>query len=207
MTKIKLCGLSRPQDIEAANQLKSDYIGFIFAPKSRRYVPPKQAAELRALLDPEILAVGVFVNEAPETVAALLGCGIIDIAQLHGGEDEDYIAALRERTGKPLVQAFRVDTQEDVQKARKSSADFVLLDAGTGGTGTCFDWSLIQSLERPYFLAGGLGVENVTDAVKTLHPFAVDVSSGIETDGVKDPEKMKDFVRAVRAADGKDETP
>jgi phosphoribosylanthranilate isomerase len=207
MTKIKLCGLSRPQDIEAANQLKSDYIGFIFAPKSRRYVPPKQAAELRALLDPEILAVGVFVNEAPETVAALLGCGIIDIAQLHGGEDEDYIAALRERTGKPLVQAFRVDTQEDVQKARKSSADFVLLDAGTGGTGTCFDWSLIQSLERPYFLAGGLGVENVTDAVKTLHPFAVDVSSGIETDGVKDPEKMKDFVSAVRAADGKDETP
>jgi phosphoribosylanthranilate isomerase len=207
MTKIKLCGLSRPQDIEAANQLKSDYIGFIFAPKSRRYVPPKQAAELRALLDPEILAVGVFVNEAPETVAALLGCGIIDIAQLHGGEDEDYIAALRARTDKPLVQAFRVDTQEDVQRAQRSSADFVLLDAGTGGTGTCFDWSLIQSLERPYFLAGGLGPENVADAVKTLHPFAVDVSSGIETDGAKDPEKMKDFVRAVRAADGKDEQP
>jgi phosphoribosylanthranilate isomerase len=207
MTKIKLCGLSRPQDIEAANQLKSDYIGFIFAPKSRRYVPPKQAAALRALLDPEIHAVGVFVNEAPETVAALLGCGIIDIAQLHGGEDENYIAALRELTGKPLVQAFRVDTQEDVQRAQRSSADFVLLDAGTGGTGTCFDWSLIQSLDRPYFLAGGLGPENVADAVKTLHPFAVDVSSGIETDGAKDPEKMKDFVRAVRAADGKDEQP
>jgi phosphoribosylanthranilate isomerase len=207
MTKIKLCGLSRPQDIETANQLRPDYIGFIFAPKSRRYVPPERAAQLRALLDPEILAVGVFVNEAPETVAALLGCGIIDIAQLHGGEDEDYIAALRARTGKPLVQAFRVDTQEDVQRAQRSSADFVLLDAGTGGTGTCFDWSLIQSLERPYFLAGGLGPENVADAVKTLHPFAVDVSSGIETDGAKDPEKMKDFVRAVRAADGKDEQP
>jgi phosphoribosylanthranilate isomerase len=207
MTKIKLCGLSRPQDIETANQLRPDYIGFIFAPKSRRYVPPKQAAQLRALLDPEILAVGVFVNETPETVAALLGCGIIDIAQLHGGEDEDYIAALRARTDKPLVQAFRVDTQEDVQRAQRSSADFVLLDAGTGGTGTCFDWSLIQSLERPYFLAGGLGPENVADAVKALHPFAVDVSSGIETDGAKDPEKMKDFVRAVRAADGKDEQP
>jgi phosphoribosylanthranilate isomerase len=207
MTKIKLCGLSRPQDIETANQLKPDYIGFIFAPKSRRYVPPERAAQLRALLDPKISAVGVFVHETLETVADLLSRGIIDIAQLHGGEDEDYIAALRARTDKPLIQAFRVDTQEDVQRAQRSSADFVLLDAGTGGTGTCFDWSLIQSLERPYFLAGGLGPENVADAVKTLRPFAVDVSSGIETDGVKDPEKMKDFVRAVRAADGKDEQP
>jgi phosphoribosylanthranilate isomerase len=206
MTKIKLCGLSRPQDIEAANRLKPDYIGFIFAPKSRRYVSPQRAAELRALLDPSIQAVGVFVREEPETIAALLRAGTIDVAQLHGGEDEDYIAALRARTGKPLIQAFRVDTQEDVQRAGKSSADLVLLDAGTGGTGTCFDWSLIQSLKRPYFLAGGLGVENVADAVKTLRPYAVDVSSGIETDGVKDPQKMTDFVRAVRAADGKDET-
>jgi phosphoribosylanthranilate isomerase len=206
MTKIKLCGLSRPQDIEAANRLRPDYIGFIFAPKSRRYVSPQRAAELRALLDPSIQAVGVFVREEPETIAALLRAGTIDVAQLHGGEDEDYIAALRARTGKPLIQAFRVDTQEDVQRAGKSSADLVLLDAGTGGTGTCFDWSLIQSLKRPYFLAGGLGVENVADAVKTLRPYAVDVSSGIETDGVKDPQKMTDFVRAVRAADGKDET-
>jgi phosphoribosylanthranilate isomerase len=205
MTKIKLCGLSRPQDIEAANELKPDYIGFVFAPNSRRYVTPETAAGLRAKLSPDIQAVGVFVNEPPESVHALLASGTIDIAQLHGREDEDYIAALRALTSKPLIQAFRVDRAEDVSKARASSADFILLDAGNGGTGTTFDWGLIRDLRRPYFLAGGLDAGNAAQAVARLHPYAVDVSSGVETGGLKDPNKMTDFVRAVRGADGKEQ--
>lgn len=207
MTKIKLCGLKRPQDIQAANELLPAYIGFVFAPKSRRYVHPDRAEELRRMLNPGIIPVGVFVNETPETVAALLDRGIIDIAQLHGKEDAAYIRRLRQLTQKPLIQAFRVDTPADVAAAQASTADYVLLDSGAGGTGTCFDWSLLQDIQRPYFLAGGLTPENVGGAVATLHPYAVDVSSGIETDGAKDKEKMTRFVRAVRGVPGKDEEP
>lgn len=207
MTKIKLCGLKRPQDIQAANELLPAYIGFVFAPKSRRYVHPDRAEELRRMLNPDIIPVGVFVNETPETVAALLDRGIIDIAQLHGKEDEAYIRRLRQLTKKPLIQAFRVDTPADVAAAQASTADYVLLDSGAGGTGTCFDWSLLKDIQRPYFLAGGLTPENVGGAVATLHPYAVDVSSGIETDGAKDKEKMTQFVRAVRGVPGKDEEP
>lgn len=207
MTKIKLCGLKRPQDIQAANELLPAYIGFVFAPKSRRYVHPDRAEELRRMLNPDIIPVGVFVNETPETVAALLDRGIIDIAQLHGKEDEAYIRRLRQLTKKPLIQAFRIDTPADVAAAQASTADYVLLDSGTGGTGTSFDWSLLQNIQRPYFLAGGLTPENVGGAVATLHPYAVDVSSGIKTDGAKDKEKMTQFVRAVRGVPGKDEEP
>ena len=207
MTKIKLCGLKRPQDIQAANELLPAYIGFVFAPKSRRYVHPDRAEELRRMLNPGIIPVGVFVNETPETVAALLDRGIIDIAQLHGKEDAAYIRRLRQLTKKPLIQAFRVDTPAEVAAAQASPADYVLLDSGAGGTGTCFDWSLLQDIQRPYFLAGGLTPENVGGAVATLHPYAVDVSSGIETDGAKDKEKMTQFVRAVRGVPGKDEEP
>ena len=207
MTKIKLCGLKRPQDIQAANELLPAYIGFVFAPKSRRYVHPDRAEELRRMLNPGITPVGVFVNETPETVAALLDRGIIDIAQLHGKEDAAYIRRLRQLTKKPLIQAFRIDTPADVAAAQASTADYVLLDSGAGGTGTCFDWSLLQDIQRPYFLAGGLTPENVGGAVATLHPYAVDVSSGIETDGAKDKEKMTQFVRAVRGVPGKDEEP
>ncbi|MGN0136602.1 phosphoribosylanthranilate isomerase [Anaerotignum sp.] len=206
MTKIKLCGLSRLCDIEAANRLNPNYIGFIFAPKSRRYIAPEKAAELKKYLHPDIQAVGVFVNEEPETVAALLESGVIDVAQLHGKEDEAYIKKLRSLTDKQIFQAFRIDTAEDIAAAENSSADDVLLDSGEGGTGTAFDWSLIQQIKRPYFLAGGLGVENVGDAVRMLQPYGVDVSSGIETDGKKDERKMKAFVDEVRRTLRKDET-
>lgn len=204
MTKMKLCGLSRPCDIEAANRLQPDFIGFVFAPKSRRYVSPETAAVLKAGLDAAIQAVGVFVNEKPENVAALLACGTIDIAQLHGQEDESYIASLRALTDRPIIKAFRIDTAADVEKANASSADFVLLDSGAGGTGTVFNWQLLKGIARPYFLAGGLSPENAEDAVRTLKPWAVDVSSGIETDRLKDEKKMTAFAAAVKRGNAYD---
>ena len=198
MTKIKLCGLSRPCDIEAAYALRPDYIGFVFAEKSRRFVSPRNAAQLKRLLSPSIQAVGVFVQEEPEKIAALAREDLFDIIQLHGKESEAYLAKLRTLTQKPILQAFRIDTPEDVVAAERSSADCILLDSGTGGTGTTFDWRLLQTFKRPYFLAGGLTIENAAAAVRQLHPYGVDVSSGIETDGKKDFQKMAAFVHAVR---------
>ncbi len=200
MTKIKLCGLSRPCDIEAANELKPEYIGFVFAGKSKRYVTAEKAKELKQLFVPEIQAVGVFVNEIPERVACLLNNGVIDIAQLHGNEDETYIKQLRKLTDKPIIKAFRIKTAKNIADAESCTAEYVLLDSGAG-TGTVFDWGIVKSIRRPYFLAGGLDVDNVSDAIKALHPFAVDVSSGIETDGAKDKIKMAAFVAAVRKED------
>lgn len=204
MTSIKLCGLRFPEDIRSANALKPDFIGFVFAPKSRRYVTPQQAAALKALLDSSIRAVGVFVDEEPEVIAGLLSEGIIDLAQLHGREDEGFIARLRSLTDRPLIQAFRVREKADLLRAERSSADYILLDAGAGD-GRTFDWSLPAAFPRPYLLAGGLTPENAGAAVRLLHPFGVDVSSGIETQGRKDPEKMRAFVSAVKGSNAYDE--
>ncbi len=200
MTKIKFCGLTRTGDIEAANELKPDYIGFVFWPKSKRAVTAGQAKTLKAKLDPSIKAVGVFVDEDMEAVKSLLDGGIIDIAQLHGHEDEDYITGLKEASGKPVIKAFRIRSEDDIRKAEASPADLVLLDAGMGD-GVTFDWSLIKNAGRPYFLAGGLDPDNAADAVRTLHPYALDVSSGIETDGLKDTNKMAAFAASVRKED------
>lgn len=202
MTKIKFCGIFRKEDVEAANQLHPDFIGFIFAKNSRRSVSIQLASELKAALAPSIKAVGVFVNENARTVQMLLDTGVIDMAQLHGNEDENYIANLRKRTKKTIIQAFRIAGKEDVAKARRSTADYILLDSGAG-TGTVFDWSLLKHIQRPYFLAGGLDCTNAATAINVLHPFAVDVSSGIETDGKKDRNKMAAFVAAVRKEDGR----
>lgn len=196
MTRIKMCGLRRAEDIAAANELKPDYVGFVFFPGSRRYIPPEEARKLRAALLPGIRPVGVFVDEKPETVAALLEEGIVDMAQLHGHEDEAYLARLRRLTAAPLIRAFRVREIGDIGQAEASSADAVLLDAGAGD-GKTFDWGLLRDMGRPYFLAGGLDPGNVAFAVRELHPFAVDVSSGIETDGFKDIVKMRAFIQAV----------
>ena len=196
-TKIKMCGLRRPEDIEAVNELKPEYIGFVFFPGSKRYVTPETAKALRAGLEPGIKTVGVFVDGDPETVARLLEEGVIDIAQLHGHEDETYLAELRKKTDKPLIRAFRIRSAEDAQQAQASTAEQILLDAGAGD-GKTFDWSWLKEVTRPYFLAGGLNPENAGEAVKKLKPYAVDVSSGIETEGYKDINKMRAFVRAVR---------
>lgn len=201
MTAIKLCGLTRPCDIDTVNKLKPEYIGFVFFAKSIRNISREQAAELKKKLDPAIQAVGVFVDPDLDFVEGMLRDGIIDGAQLHGKEDEAYISQLRSLApGKLIIKAYKVRTTEDLALANASSADYVLLDSGTG-SGETFDWSLIHGIERPYFLAGGLGPDNVARAVADLNPFAVDVSSGIETDGVKDPEKMSCFVEQVRNRD------
>lgn len=198
--KVKLCGLRRAEDIAFANEAKPDYIGFVFAPKSRRAVTAVEAKALREQLSAGIIPVGVFVNQPVEQVAQLLNDGVIDWAQLHGQEDETYLAALRKLTAKPILQAFRVETQADVVWAVASSADGILLDNGAGGTGETFDWSLVRGCARPFFLAGGLTPENVAEAIAQVRPYAVDSSSGVETAGWKDREKMRRFVQAVRAA-------
>jgi phosphoribosylanthranilate isomerase len=197
-TKIKLCGIMRPQDIDVINRIKPEYIGFVFAPASRRYITDETAAALKKRLAPGIKAVGVFVDEAPERISGLLDDGIIDIAQLHGHEDEEYLCKLKTLTDKPLIKAFRIKSADDLLKTWDCTADHILLDAGAGG-GTVFDWELLRGYDRPYFLAGGLNTSNAEEAVRLLHPFAVDVSSGIETDGLKDPVKMESFVKSVRA--------
>ncbi|MDO4490795.1 MAG: phosphoribosylanthranilate isomerase [Lachnospiraceae bacterium] len=199
MTKIKLCGLTRACDIEVANTLKPEYIGFVFWEKSKRNISAAEAQKLRQQLVPEIQAVGVFVDPELRMVAELLNQGVIQIAQLHGREDEDYIRALRQMApGKPIIKAYKVRTPEDVKAANESTADGVLLDSGTG-SGQVFDWQLLKDINRPYFLAGGLTTDTVHQAVQQLKPYAVDVSSGIETEGLKDPDKMKRFVEAVRS--------
>lgn len=199
-TRIKLCGMRRPQDIMAANALRPDYVGFIFLAASHRYVSPVEAMALKAMLAPTVKAVGVFVDAPVSLVAKLLNDDVIDLAQLHGHEDEGYIAILREKTGKPIIQAFKVKTQADIDRAVQSSADHILLDSGAG-SGETFDWSLLKDVPRPFFLAGGLNPGNVQAAISQVAPWGVDVSSGIETEKFKDADKMRAFVQHVRQAE------
>ena len=198
MTKIKLCGLKSLNDIEIINKYNPEYIGFIFYKKSKRYIDYKTAKMLKNALNKNILAVGVFVNEDINTVVKLLNENIIDVAQLHGNESENYIKTLKKLTNKTIIKAFKVENTLDIKKAKQSQADFVLLDSGTGGTGQTFNWSLIDDFNKPYFLAGGLSIENIKTALDMLSPYALDVSSGIETSGKKDPEKIKAFIQTVR---------
>ena len=203
MTKIKFCGLTRECDIEAVNELMPEYIGFVFWPRSKRVVTREQASELKAMLDPSIKAVGVFVDEDIEVVKSLLNDDIIDIAQLHGSEDGTYINDLKMSTGKPVIKAFKIRSEDDGRQAEESPADMVLLDSGMG-TGKTFNWEIIKGVKRPFFLAGGLAPDNAAEAIRELHPYALDVSSGIETEGIKDTKKMTDFYEAVRKEDEHD---
>ncbi|MCI8936291.1 MAG: phosphoribosylanthranilate isomerase [Lachnospiraceae bacterium] len=198
MTKIKICGLKSEEDISYANDLKPDYIGFVFLKGRARYVSPEKAARLRSLLHPSIQCAGVFVNEPIEHVAALLQSGTIQCAQLHGQEDTDYAQKLQLLCRKPVIKAFIIKTAKDLEAALAYPCDYLLLDNGMG-TGESFDWSLIHGIDRPFFLAGGLNPGNVKDAILKTHPYGVDASSGVETDGCKDYTKMKAFIHAVRS--------
>lgn len=197
-TKIKICGLKCPEDIAYVNEAKPDYCGFIIEfPKSSRNVTGDQVRILIAELDKNIIPVGVFVNAAPERVEELLLDGTIRIAQLHGQEDDDYIRRIQKNTGSQVIKAFSVKEAQDIELALKSPADYILLDQGGGGTGQTFDWSLIPEIKRPFFLAGGLGADNLEQAVDTIRPYAVDLSSSVETDGVKDRSKILEAVSLV----------
>lgn len=198
--KIKLCGMFRDCDIDYANEAKPDYIGFILGfPKSHRNIDMETARQLRSQLSPKIKAVGVFVNSPETTCAEYANRGIIDVIQLHGSEDAEFIHRLRELTDAPIIKAAKIRTPEDISEVQRLGADFVLLDNGTG-TGEMFDHSLLDGakIRQPFFLAGGLTPENLRQAAESARPYCVDLSSGVETEKLKDREKMLEAVRIIR---------
>ena len=204
MTKIKICGLTRKQDILAVNEALPDYIGFVFA-GSRRQINEEVALELKELLRPEILSVGVFVNEQIARIKHLCDRGIIDIVQLHGDETPTYIHQLKASISMPIIKAFRVSTSEALKDTMSYPCDYFLLDTyhkkQYGGTGECFDWTVIPKLSKPYFLAGGINSENVSEAIKRFKPYCVDISSAVETEGYKDANKVKGIIQLVRSVE------
>ena len=197
LTKVKICGLSRECDIEYANRLKPDYIGYVFWQRSRRYVTREQAEALTRRLDGAITPVGVFVDEEPELVSRLANDSTIKLIQLHGHENEEYLREIKSMTDAPIIKAFKIRGDEDIEKANTFPSDYILLDNGYG-TGQTFDWSFVRGIKRPFFLAGGVNAGNVRDAIDKLSPYAVDISSGVETDGHKDFDKMLHFINKVR---------
>lgn len=199
MTRIKICGLYRPCDIEYVNRAKPDWCGFIINfPKSHRNLSPDQVRELRGNLDDSVTPVGVFVDQPVEAVAALLNDGTISIAQLHGHEGPAYIDDLRKAApGCTVWKAFKIRSPADLEAANASPADLVILDNGYG-TGETFDWALTGGVKRPYLLAGGLTPENIPQAIARLHPYGLDISSGVETDKQKDLDKIQTAVTAAR---------
>ena len=198
-TKIKICGLYREEDINYANQYQPDYGGFIFYPPSHRNVTMEQAKRLRERLDRRIPAVGVFVDEPREKFIACVENGCIDIVQLHGNEDEAYIRSLRnDLPATEIWKAFRVRSWEDVKRGEENSADRILFDYGTGA-GKTFDWTLLDGIERPFALAGGIEAGNVKQAIEMFRPELIDVSSGVETERKKDPDKIKEIIERIRS--------
>ena len=213
MQKIKLCGMMKPCDIEYANRVKPDFVGFIFA-NTRRKISAAQAKQFREALDAEIPAVGVFVNEDISVITSLVQNGCIDLIQLHGEEDADYIRRLREVCDVPVIKAVKVQTVEQIRQAAALPVDYLLLDTYRkgvlGGTGEAFDWELLREAKivagdtaegelfgKPYFLAGGLHAGNLREAA-ALGSYGLDVSSGIETEGSKDFTKMVELMDLVR---------
>ena len=199
MTSIKICGLKRFEDVEYVNETLPEYAGFVFWDKSKRNVDFDYAYELRKSMDQRIASVGVFVDRPVQDIIELVERGIISVVQLHGKEDSDTIRLLKDKLPEDvkIIKAFEINSEEDIKRANESIADMVLIDSGKG-SGNVFDWELLRLIDRPYFLAGGLSADNVRQAVDKYHPFAVDVSSKVETDGCKDRQKIISFVGAVR---------
>lgn len=199
--KIKICGISRLEDIVVINETKPDYIGFVFA-KSPRKVSAIQAKKLKQALHPSIKTIGVFVNEPNETILALCRENILDLIQLHGEESAADIEFLQKQTGKPVIKAIRVKTAKDIAAAQNSPADYLLFDTyspdALGGTGKTFGWSQLIGNKKPFFLAGGIGPQNARAAIAQTAPYAIDISSGVESGGQKDPQKIKNIIDLVR---------
>ena len=203
MTKIKICGLTRTEDIAMVNEFLPDYIGFVFA-KSRRQVSAEQAKELKKKLRPGIKAVGVFVNEKPENIAEIANQGIIDLIQIHGDEDAAYCEQLRKLTQTPIIKVVRVEREDDLAGIEEFDCDYYLFDTLSskdyGGTGKAFDHSILynKGIKKPFFVAGGLKQDNVAAVIEVIKPFGVDASGGVETDGIKDANKIKEFIKQGR---------
>lgn len=199
MTKIKICGLRTEEDVRLVNEYRPEYCGFIFWEPSKRYITPEKAASLIKLLDPAITPVGVFLDEDAKKTVEVVQLSGVRLVQLHGKEDDAYISKVRELTGRKVIKAFKPSSEEDVIAAEKSSADMIMFDAGAG-SGKTFNWDVLKDCKREYFLAGGLAPENAELAVRTLRPYALDVSSGVETDGIKDGSKIEEFIKVTRNA-------
>lgn len=211
LVKIKICGLKTPADVEKVNACAPEYVGFVFA-KTKRFVTDEQAFAMKRALDKHIQAVGVFVNEPLEHVVSLCNRGVIDMAQLHGDETEAYIRELKAKTGAAVIKAVKVQSVGQVLAQMSEEADYMLFDTykkGTlGGTGERFSLEVLQeSLKqhtevgraiKPYFLAGGLDASNIEEIIGRISCYGVDVSTGVEMDGVKDRVKIEEFIRLVR---------
>jgi phosphoribosylanthranilate isomerase len=198
MVKVKICGIRRMEDIDIVNRYKPDYIGFVFADSKRR-VSHDLAYELKLNLDSDIISVGVFVDASLDEILKLFDEGVIEMAQLHGSESDEYILTLKEKTNSELkiIKAIEMSEDVDLLEYNNSHADYLLLDSGKG-SGKTFDWSLIESdLNKEFFLAGGLDISNISDAIKEFDPYAIDLSSSLEVDGFKDESKIKELMEAI----------
>ena len=198
MAKIKICGLKRLEDIEIVNKYKPDYIGFVFA-ESKRKVNYDLARQMKQNLDSSIQSVGVFVDADIDEILEVYGLGIIDMAQLHGSESEEYIEKLKQKSNYQLkiINAIEMDSEKDLLEYDNSVADYLLLDSGKG-SGKTFDWRLIRKdLKKEFFLAGGLNSQNISQAIHEFDPYAVDLSSSVETNGYKDELKIKKVMEAI----------
>ena len=198
MVKIKICGIRRLEDIRIVNRYKPDYIGFVFA-DSKRIVSHDLASKLKSNLDSDIISVGVFVDAECEEIIELFGSGVIEIAQLHGNESEEYINDLKEKTNGELkvIKAVEMSEDKDLSYYDNLNVDYLLLDSGKG-SGKTFDWRLIKSdLKKEFFLAGGIDSTNVKQAIEQFNPYAIDLSSSLETDGFKDENKIKEIMEVI----------
>ncbi len=195
--KIKICGLQSTEDIKYINEAMPDYAGFIFAPKSKRKITFDKAISLKQILNKNIKSVGVFVDDTIENIEKTVKEGIIDIIQLHGNEDNNYIKELKKRINIPIIKAFQAekDLSENIEETK---ADYILIDNGAGGTGKTFEWGLIPKTDKKIFLAGGLNIDNVEDAMIKVNPYCLDINSGVETNGKKDREKILKITELIR---------
>ncbi|MCM1115387.1 MAG: phosphoribosylanthranilate isomerase [Clostridium sp.] len=190
MAKIKICGIRRNVDIEYVNALLPDYIGFILSDGFRRSISFDTAKKLKAGLDSKIKAVGVFVDDDIDKINSALSAGIIDLVQLHGSETAEYC----KKINAPVIKYFKPDMFAHIDEY---DTEYLLFDSGTG-TGKAFDWSKIPKTDKPFFLAGGIGADNIQNALEQVNPYCVDLSSSVETDGYKDYNKIKQIMESVR---------
>ncbi len=199
--KVKICGLKTVEDIQYINEFKPDFAGFIFAPQSKRKISFEQALLMKQELNKNIKSVGVFSDDSIENILTAVKNNIIDFIQLHGDESNDYIEILKSKTKAPIIKALKADN-ELKEKINTTKADYVLIDSSDknsfGGTGKVFDWGLIPECNKKIFLAGGLNIQNIESAIKTVNPYCVDINSGVETDGKKDPKKIEEIMNFIK---------